>query len=147
MGKIEDYLPPLKKILFPIIGKKGVDVPAMEESEELFLFQHLLRKKTAPPVAPDTKPGDTALLQYTGGTTGTSKGAMLSHRNIVVNNAQMRHWYFVAREGQETFISVLPFFHSYGMAAAMSLPLSLGASPYPDTALCPERYPESNRAL
>ena len=128
VGKIEDYLPPLKKILFPIIGKKGVDVPAIEESEELFLFQHLLRKKTAPLVAPDTKPGDTALLQYTGGTTGTSKGAMLSHRNIVVNNAQMRHWYFVAREGQETFISVLPFFHSYGMAAALSLPLSLGAT-------------------
>lgn len=128
VGKIEDYLPPLKKILFPIISKRGVEVPAIEENEELLLFQHLLRKKTAPPVTPDTNPGDIALLQYTGGTTGTSKGAMLSHRNIVVNNGQMRHWYFVAREGQETFISVLPFFHSYGMAAAMSLPLSLGAA-------------------
>ncbi|MCX5895939.1 MAG: long-chain fatty acid--CoA ligase, partial [Proteobacteria bacterium] len=71
---------------------------------------------------------DIALLQYTGGTTGTSKGAMLSHKNIASNNCQMRHWYTMLREGEEIFISVLPFFHVYGMAATMMLPISIGAT-------------------
>ena len=71
---------------------------------------------------------DTAILQYTGGTTGVAKGAMLSHRNIVANNAQMRQWYTGIREGQETCISVLPFFHSYGSSVAMNFPLSVGAT-------------------
>ena len=128
VGKIEDYLPPLKKILYPLIGKKGLEMPRIEESGDVLLFPNLLRSKTKPAPVPDIKPDDTALLQYTGGTTGTSKGAMLSHSNIVCNNVQMRHWYYIVREGKEVFISVLPFFHSYGLAVAMSLPLSVGAT-------------------
>jgi long-chain acyl-CoA synthetase len=128
VGKIEDYLPPLKKILYPLIGKKGAETPRIEESSDVLLFPHLLRSKIKPAPVPDIKPDDTALLQYTGGTTGTSKGAMLSHRNIVCNNVQMRHWYYIVRESREIFISVLPFFHSYGLAVAMSLPLSVGAA-------------------
>jgi long-chain acyl-CoA synthetase len=128
VGEIEDYLPPLKKILYPFMGKKGADAPKIEESGEVFRFQNLARSKTEPAPVPDIKPDDTALLQYTGGTTGTSKGAMLSHRNIVSNNVQMRYWYHMVREGKEIFISVLPFFHSYGLAVAMSLPLSVGAA-------------------
>ena len=138
VGKIEDYLPPLKKFLYPLIGKKGVDAPKIEESGEIFLFQNLVRSKTEPAPVPDIKPDDIALLQYTGGTTGTSKGAMLSHNNIVSNNVQMRHWYHMVRKGKEIFISVLPFFHSYGLAVAMSLPLSVGAT----TILIPRYVPK-----
>ena len=112
VGKIEDYLPPLKKFLYPLMAKKGVDAPKIEESSVVFLFQNLMRSKTESAPVPDIKPDDIALLQYTGGTTGTSKGAMLSHSNIVSNNMQMRYWYHMVREGKEIFISVLPFFHS-----------------------------------
>jgi len=86
-------------------------------------------QQSRPPVRPaDAGCEAVAVLQYTGGTTGVAKGAMLTHKNIVANTMQARHYYYVIREGREIFISVLPFFHSYGMAVAMNLPLSIGAT-------------------
>lgn len=128
VGTIQDYLPPLKKVLYPLFGKPSGEVPELKESEDIVLFRNLVRSDYEPVPVPDIHPYDIAVLQYTGGTTGTSKGAMLSHRNIVCNNMQMRHWYYIVREGQEIFISVLPFFHSYGLSVAMNLPLSVGAT-------------------
>ncbi len=128
VGKIEDYLPTLKKILYPFFGKKGTDAVKIEEKDHVYFFSTLLSQKSGEPSVPEIKPDDIALLQYTGGTTGTSKGAMLSHKNIASNNCQMRHWYTMLREGEEIFISVLPFFHVYGMAATMMLPISIGAT-------------------
>jgi long-chain acyl-CoA synthetase len=127
-GKVQNYLPVLKKFIYPIIAKKGTDNIDIEEKNGVFIFQKLMKSEFAPFPIPSIKSDDTAILQYTGGTTGVSKGAMLSHRNIVFNNFQMRDWYDEIREGKETFISVLPFFHSYGSAAAMNLPLSVGAN-------------------
>lgn len=70
---------------------------------------------------------DLALLPYTGGTTGISKGAMLTHRNLVVNAMQFAAWYGY-EAGKETFISTLPLFHIGGIAGAMSVPISVGAT-------------------
>ena len=70
---------------------------------------------------------DLALLPYTGGTTGISKGAMLTHRNLVVNAMQFATWYGY-EAGEETFISTLPLFHIGGIAGAMSVPISMGAT-------------------
>ncbi len=70
---------------------------------------------------------DLALLLYTGGTTGTPKGAMLTHRNIVANTIQFGDWY-AFEPGRETCISVLPMFHSGGMSGAMNVPLYGGAT-------------------
>lgn len=63
---------------------------------------------------------DLAVLQYTGGTTGISKGAMLTHRNIVANALQVTAWFNGCRYGEETVLSVLPFFHSYGMTTCVN---------------------------
>lgn len=71
---------------------------------------------------------DLAVIQYTGGTTAQSKGVMLSHRNLVANALQTRHWLPEAVEGQERFLCVLPIFHSYGLTTAMNVPVSLGAA-------------------
>src|SRR5215207_2794666 len=73
-------------------------------------------------------PEDLAVLQYTGGTTAQSKGVMLSHRNLVANALQTRHWLPEALEGRERFLCVVPIFHSYGLTAAMNVPISLGAA-------------------
>jgi len=73
-------------------------------------------------------PEDLAIIQYTGGTTGQSKGVMLSHRNLLANALQTRHWLPEAVEGQERFLSVVPIFHSYGLTTAMNVPVSLGAA-------------------
>ena len=69
-----------------------------------------------------------AVLQYTGGTTGVPKGAMLSHRNLVANCTQMRHWLSDMREGEERFLAVVPFFHAYGLTVALNTPVAVGAS-------------------
>jgi long-chain acyl-CoA synthetase len=76
----------------------------------------------------DVVPEDLAVLQYTGGTTAKSKGVMLSHRNLVANALQTRHWLPNALEGRERFLCVVPIFHSYGLTTAMNVPVSLGAA-------------------
>ncbi len=128
VGRIQDYLPPLKKLMYPVLAQKGSDTITIEEKDGVYLFARLMKRKCAEPPSAPISADDVAMLQYTGGTTGVAKGAMLTHRNIVSNNQQMRGWYQDIQEGRETFISVLPYFHSYGMAAAMSLPVSIGAT-------------------
>lgn len=73
-------------------------------------------------------PDDLAVIQYTGGTTAQSKGVMLSHRNLVANALQTRHWLPEAVEGRERFLCVVPIFHSYGLTGAMNVPVSVGAA-------------------
>jgi long-chain acyl-CoA synthetase len=70
---------------------------------------------------------DVAVILYTGGTTGTPKGAMLTHRNIVANTVQFAEWYAFEPD-RETCIGVLPMFHSGGMSGAMNVPLYAGAT-------------------
>lgn len=65
---------------------------------------------------------DLALLQYTGGTTGVPKGAMLTHHNLVVNAVQFSSWLGMT-QGSEVHLCVLPFFHIYGMTVAMNVPV------------------------
>jgi long-chain acyl-CoA synthetase len=78
--------------------------------------------------AVEVAPEDLAVIQYTGGTTAQSKGVMLSHRNLVANALQTRHWLPEAREGHERFLCVVPIFHSYGLTTAMNVPVALGAA-------------------
>lgn len=73
-------------------------------------------------------PEDTALLQYTGGTTGTPKGAVLSHRNLRANAAQGRAWVPGLRDGEETIYGVLPLFHAYGLTLCLTFAVSIGAT-------------------
>jgi long-chain acyl-CoA synthetase len=71
---------------------------------------------------------DLAVLQYTGGTTGLSKGAMLSHTNLLANAMQIRAWYPQVREGEEVVLCVAPFFHAYGLTVGMNCSLLVAAS-------------------
>jgi len=74
------------------------------------------------------KPEDMAVIQFTGGTTAAAKGVMLSHRNLVANALQTRHWMPSAKEGKERFLSALPVSHSYGLTTALTVPVTLGAT-------------------
>ncbi len=71
---------------------------------------------------------DLALLQYTGGTTGLSKGAMLSHRNLLSNAYMNRLWDTEAKAGKEVTLAVLPLFHAYGLTVAMTNTMLLGGT-------------------
>lgn len=67
---------------------------------------------------------DVAVLQYTGGTTGVPKAAMLTHRNLSCNVQQVSSWFVKARRGQEVILGCLPFFHVFGLTVAMNFPVS-----------------------
>src|SRR5438874_13662353 len=75
-----------------------------------------------------TGPDDLAVLQYTGGTTGISKAAMLSHRARVANTLQCRAWFTNMRDGVDVAMAVMPFFHVYGRTVVMSLAVQAAAA-------------------
>ena len=78
---------------------------------------------------PTTDPAtEVAVLQYTGGTTGRPKAAMLTHRNLVANALQCRAWFASQPPGTSVVLAAIPFFHVYGMTVALNYPLSHGAT-------------------
>ncbi|NIS82802.1 MAG: alpha/beta fold hydrolase [Anaerolineales bacterium] len=79
---------------------------------------------------PDIKvsPSDLAAILYTSGTTDDPKGVCLTHTNLVANALQTRHWIPDLHTGKETFLSVIPLTHSYGMTTAMNIPIAMGAT-------------------
>jgi len=81
-----------------------------------------------PPTQIQVGPEDVALLQYSGGTTGISKGAVVLHRNLVANTLQFKTWMVSLKEGQETALLAIPMYHVYGMVCGMTLSMALGAS-------------------
>ncbi|MDI6753800.1 MAG: long-chain fatty acid--CoA ligase [Thermodesulfobacteriota bacterium] len=107
-----------KKDLIPFDVRKGV------YSLESLLDQHARRN----PPEVELQPEDNALLQYTGAITDGIKGVVLTHGNLVANTLQILSWVVRSRPGKEAFFSVLPFFHVYGMAVAMNMPISLAST-------------------
>ncbi|HJW66019.1 MAG TPA: long-chain fatty acid--CoA ligase [Candidatus Bathyarchaeia archaeon] len=90
-------------------------------------FQQLLEKSAPNPPNVKINPGeDLAALQYTGGTTGTAKGAMLTHTNLVTNTLAFAAW-IRSTVTTETFLTALPLFHIYGMTTSLNVPVSLAA--------------------
>ncbi len=82
-----------------------------------------------PPIAaaPAVAPDGLAVLQYTGGTTGTPKGAMLSHANLAANARQVVAWFTTSVPGAEVTLAVIPFFHVFAMTVAMNAALAGGS--------------------
>jgi long-chain acyl-CoA synthetase len=126
--------------LYPIVEKirektqvKHVIVTGLIESTSspkilnALIFDQLLENspKTAPKVKVNPHE-DLATLQYTGGTTGTAKGAMLTHSNLLSNALAFAKW-IQGTEVKETFLTSLPLFHIYGMTTSMTVPISLAA--------------------
>ena len=90
-------------------------------------WRKLLHQHSPEPVNSDIDPWDTAVIQYTSGTSGRPKGVMLSHKNLLANTLQVRAWLSDARDGQEDFLSVIPITHIFGLTAVMNVPVSQGA--------------------
>ena len=126
--------------LYPIIEKvrektqlKHVIITGLVENAfsskvpNALIFEQLLENspKTAPKVKLNPHE-DLAALQYTGGTTGTAKGAMLTHSNLLSNALAFATW-IQGTEAKETFLTALPLFHIYGMTTSMTVPISLAA--------------------
>ena len=88
----------------------------------------LIGMSPVPPPAIPIAMDDLAVLQYTGGTTGVSKGAMLTHRNLSCNAQQVASWFGAGRPGKEVMLGVLPFFHVFGLTVAMNYSIVVAAA-------------------
>jgi long-chain acyl-CoA synthetase len=124
---IDDTLPFLSKALVRRAQHKDPAWVEVTPDERTFRLADLLARHTPVPPPAERNPDDVALLQYTGGTTGLPKGAMLSHRNIIANTLQAQSWLADRKPGDERMMCALPFFHVYGMTVGMCVGVSLGA--------------------
>src|SRR5256885_3724206 len=118
---IKEEMPPVVRLLFTLAKEKkdGHRQPFAGDPGAISMSQVL--SAPADPFDAGTGPDDLAVLQYTGGTTGTSKGAMLSHRALVANTLQCRAWFTNLRDGVDVAMAAMPFFHVYGLTVVMSL--------------------------
>ena len=134
-----DYLPPLLHTLYPL-SQRGTKHPEprltdkeLHEDKMLHSMSEMLQTQARKGIEVFNLPvpttgSDLAVLQYTGGTTGLSKGAMLTHRNLLANALQSRRWTPRAIDAQEVTLCVAPFFHSYGLTVGMNLSICAAAT-------------------
>ena len=118
---LKDYLPKAKAILGSLLGK--IPTAKVEKGPGIYFLKELIKRYPPEPKPVEINPReDLACLQYTGGTTGVPKGAMLTHYNLVANAIQASHWLDM-EEAKEVHVGVLPLFHIYGMTVAMNAPI------------------------
>jgi long-chain acyl-CoA synthetase len=117
-----DGMKGLKAILGPMTKKGKAAMAPVAKTEPVKFWKSLLKSAQGGVQQAQIDPKkDLALLQYTGGTTGVSKGVMLTHYNLVVNAWQNRVWLTDMQPGKEVGIAALPLFHSYGQTICMNL--------------------------
>lgn len=124
-------LPLLKRILLrlPVPKARATRAAMTAPAPGAISWERLVAE--AGPLNPDfPRPvtGDVALLQYTGGTTGIPKGAILTHRNLLANALQGRAWVPGLLDGEETIYAVLPLFHAYGLTLCLTFAMRIGAT-------------------
>jgi long-chain acyl-CoA synthetase len=114
------YVPLLMRPVVKLRARpKGeVAIPSGVQTHDL---EALLHRRRRPPKVDFDPKEQVAVFQYTGGTTGLPKAAMLTHFNLVANAHQINAWVYRLKDGEEVFLCVLPFFHSYGMTVGMNL--------------------------
>jgi long-chain acyl-CoA synthetase len=126
---IKEYFPGLLRLLFSLaVEKKEGHFQDISGDEDTYWFQDLIHQAPANPQPVDVDPEDTGVLMYTGGTTGISKGAQLTHRNLVANALQTRWWMFDSKPGSEVMMTALPLFHSYAMTVCMNMTVYLAGA-------------------
>nr|WP_245805866.1 long-chain-fatty-acid--CoA ligase [Bacillus alkalicellulosilyticus] len=128
---IKDYLPFPKNLIYPFIQKKNTGVtPNVTYSATTHSFVKVLQQGSEEEIETEESSDSLALLQYTGGTTGLAKGVMLTHRNLIANTTQCKHWMYELKGEEERMLAALPFFHVYGMTVCMNLAIMNGSSLY-----------------
>ncbi len=122
----KDYMPWYRRLWMDLQPKSKV-ADEWIPNGELITWWSLMRQYTPEEVDVDVNAADTAVIQFTSGTSGAPKGVMLSHKNLLANVLQARAWFSDASDGDETFLSVTPISHVYGMTAVMNVPISEGS--------------------
>ncbi|QQR39551.1 long-chain-fatty-acid--CoA ligase [Devosia rhizoryzae] len=120
-------LPLVKKILFSVAKRKDLAKPRQSpHAASISYFDDLLSRNDTPTAVTIDARKDIAVQQYTGGTTGIPKGALLTHANISANMSQIDKWGDGLFLPPSKVVAVLPFFHIFAMTVCMNVPLSNG---------------------
>ena len=130
IASVPEYLRFPLNLLAPLKLKRQ-DPPLIAKVPDgpgIHRFKKLLEGTPPEPPRVERSLDDVAVLQYTGGTTGRSKGAMLTHRNLSVNVQQIDAWFTGVEYGQEVVLTCLPLFHVFGMTVAMNWGVCAAAS-------------------
>lgn len=125
VARLADCLPWPKSWLFPLAKRR--EIAHWPRDQRHVAFRELLANDGRPADVKIDPLTDLAALQYTGGTTGAPKGAMLTHANLAANVEQCARWCVEARPGEERMLGVLPFFHVFAMTAVMNMSIRIGA--------------------
>jgi long-chain acyl-CoA synthetase len=123
LAKISDYLPPAKRVGFWLT--KGRKIPKVPADDSVIWWSAMMAGATPPVEAAPVDADELAAILYSGGTTGTPKGIMLSHLNFVSEAVQLGAW--IDLGPRDTVLGVLPIFHGFGLAALINAPLMSGA--------------------
>jgi long-chain acyl-CoA synthetase len=128
VGSFPALLPKSKSLLFKLFKAKELSRPAASKNRPKIVLERelLAGHPTFRPANIDPL-NDLAVLQYTGGTTGTPKGAMLTHANVYINTLQVTAWAPDLVQGQERVLGVLPFFHVFAMTVVMNFGIAKAA--------------------
>ncbi|MEN8122714.1 MAG: long-chain fatty acid--CoA ligase [Bacteroidota bacterium] len=138
---IGDYLPFPKSILFPLVAKKKKLAAKVKPAKNVHKWKEILMKYSPIMKNVDLKADDPSYYQYTGGTTGLSKGAVLTHGNMGKQIQQMASWFPALKMGEEKMLGALPFFHVFGLTTSMNFAMYLAwenvlvPKPVPDALL------------
>ena len=123
---IGDYLPFPKNLLFPLVAKRKKMAADVKAAPEVYRWKKLLSQYAPSPPEIDVDFEDAAMYQYTGGTTGVSKGVVLTHGNLSRQVQQLAAWFPDFQKGGETMLGALPFFHVFGLSTAMNFAICMG---------------------
>ena len=126
VASIGNYLPFPKSVLFPLIAKKKGLAADVKESPNVYMWKDVIKNYEPATETADISFDDIAQYQYTGGTTGVSKGAILSHGNLSKNVQQVASWFPHMKRGEESMLGALPFFHVFGLTVAMNFAIKMG---------------------
>ena len=135
---IGDYLPFIKRLLFPLVAKKKGLAADVSPAKDLYKFKDIIAKHEPDYTQADVDIDDVAMYQYTGGTTGVSKGVMLTHKNISYQIQQIEAWFPKFEKGAEVMLGALPIFHVFGMSVSMNFAIRMGWA----NVLVPKPQPE-----
>ncbi|MEZ5818998.1 MAG: long-chain fatty acid--CoA ligase [Hyphomicrobiaceae bacterium] len=128
VASFPQLLPTAKSVLFRLLkGRELMRIGSSAHRERMLSSEAVLDNdgRYAPVEIDPTE--DIAVLQYTGGTTGTPKGAMLTHANVFINVRQSQAWLSGVEPGHERILGALPFFHVFAMQAVMNFAIATGS--------------------
>ncbi|MFZ5819193.1 MAG: long-chain-fatty-acid--CoA ligase [Chloroflexota bacterium] len=127
---LKETLPPVLRVLFTLAKEKkgGFKIEGALGENEYWMQDLVAKYEPSGRPKLEIAPEDTALFQYSGGTTGVSKGAVASHFNVVADTLQIKSWMVNIEEGNEIVLMGIPLFHVYGMVAGMHFGMASGAS-------------------